>query len=281
MRIWDAEYATAVAVQIAETMKPILAILLLTATATLANPAPPPVRDVSDFYEPLSAHGYWVRHERGWCWRPHGVAADWEPFREGRWLWTAQGWYWESPEPWAWAVYHYGRWFWDEREGWLWLPDLQWLPASVMEAREVAAPPPPPPPPTVIQHYTYIERIEPAPVWYFYYGTHRPVCPPPPCCRPAPCARHRPPPARCDPPLRDHHTAPPPSANANPVRRPPARRDSVPPNSTPTREVRPAPPPRPVVTEPVSAKKTFTTQAQAYRQRAEQRKAEKLMKEQD
>jgi hypothetical protein len=270
--------------------------LLLTATVTLANPTPPPVRDVSDFYEPLSAHGYWVRHERGWCWRPHGVAADWQPFRNGRWLWTAQGWYWESPEPWAWAVYHYGRWFWDDREGWLWLPDVQWLPASVVEARVVVAPPPPPPPAPpapVIQHYTYIERIEPVPVWYFHFETRRYVCPPPPCCCPAPCARHRRPPDRCEPPpscpRRDGTVTPapaprdPPAEQPRPPRRPPMRLDEAPPNPPPTREVRaaPAPPPRPVVTEPVSAKRTPLPPTVAYRQRAQPRAAEKLAKDLD
>jgi len=46
-------------------------------------------------------------------------------------VWTVDGWYWESEEPWGWATYHYGRWTYDDYYGWVWIPDLEWGPAWV------------------------------------------------------------------------------------------------------------------------------------------------------
>src|SRR5690606_3356237 len=34
-------------------------------------------------------------------------------------------------EPYAWAVYHYGRWYDDDRLGWCWVPGRNWAPAWV------------------------------------------------------------------------------------------------------------------------------------------------------
>lgn len=90
------------------------------------------VRAVQDFYEPLSATGYWVETpDYGWCWYPAYVASDWRPYSVGHWEWTNQGWYWVSDEPWAWACYHYGRWTWHDYYGWLWVPGVEWAPAWV------------------------------------------------------------------------------------------------------------------------------------------------------
>ena len=41
---------------------------------------------------------------------PTGIGAGWRPYFYGEWIWTDEGWYWESDEPWGWACYHYGRW---------------------------------------------------------------------------------------------------------------------------------------------------------------------------
>ncbi len=279
MPLWDAEYRAEVAVQQQETMKTWLLAMLFAATVAVAER--PPIRDLSEFYEPLSAHGYWVQHERGWCWHPENVAADWRPFATGHWLWTTNGWYWESPEPWAWATYHYGRWFWDERDGWLWLPDLTWVPASTVEARVQAEPPPAP----IVQEFSYIERIEPAPIWYFHVESHRYHRTPPSCCRRSPCDRHR---ARHDhirrdssPRERREHSAPivTPRDQPREERRPPTRVEH--PAPPPPREARPTPVPRPTVTEPVTTPKTLSPQAEAYRERLLQRRAEKLAKDRD
>jgi hypothetical protein len=42
------------------------------------------------------------------------------------------GWYWLSDEPFAWAVYHYGRWAFDPEIGWYWIPGRRWAPAWVV-----------------------------------------------------------------------------------------------------------------------------------------------------
>jgi len=84
------------------------------------------------FYSSLAPHGEWIAVDAGvYAWRPLGVAHGWRPYYYGRWFWTADGWYWESEEPWAWAVYHYGRWYYDDYYGWLWTPGYDWAPAWV------------------------------------------------------------------------------------------------------------------------------------------------------
>jgi len=58
----------------------------------------------------------------GNAWTPSNVEKDWQPYRDGRWLWQDPwGWTWESEEPWGWAPYHYGRWA-VYPSGWFWVP---------------------------------------------------------------------------------------------------------------------------------------------------------------
>jgi len=86
----------------------------------------------SDFYEPLTPHGGWIEVESyGRCWRPSAVAASWQPYSDGHWVWTDCGWYWVSDEPWAWACYHYGSWVHHPRHSWVWVPGVEWAPAWV------------------------------------------------------------------------------------------------------------------------------------------------------
>jgi hypothetical protein len=83
------------------------------------------------FKTSLGAHGEWYASERyGEVWRPR-VAIGWRPYYYGSWLWTDEGWYWNSDEPFSWAVYHYGRWVFDPSWGWVWVPGYQWAPAWV------------------------------------------------------------------------------------------------------------------------------------------------------
>src|SRR6516225_1290122 len=90
------------------------------------------VHAAADFYAPLTPYGAWIEvGSAGRCWRPAGVAVEWRPYAEGRWVWTDCGWYWESNEPWAWACYHYGRWVLDPAFGWVWVADIEWAPAWV------------------------------------------------------------------------------------------------------------------------------------------------------
>jgi hypothetical protein len=72
--------------------------------------------------EDLRWYGDWQRSEDwGMVWLPREVAADWAPYREGRWAWVAPwGWTWIDDAPWGFAPFHYGRWvMWRGRWGWL------------------------------------------------------------------------------------------------------------------------------------------------------------------
>lgn len=84
------------------------------------------------FYYSLSPYGEWIEIDYGvYAWRPLKVSIDWSPYLIGRWVWTPYGWYWDSFEPFGWAVYHYGRWYYDDYYGWIWIPDYVWAPAWV------------------------------------------------------------------------------------------------------------------------------------------------------
>ncbi|MGE5715142.1 MAG: DUF6600 domain-containing protein, partial [Acidobacteriota bacterium] len=71
----------------------------------------------------LDSYGRWDEiPEYGHVWFPANVAADWVPYRVGRWIWQDPwGWTWVSSEPWGWAPYHYGRWV-VFSSRWCWVP---------------------------------------------------------------------------------------------------------------------------------------------------------------
>jgi hypothetical protein len=101
-----------------------------------AVPAPPPPATteltIEVFEAGLAGHGEWhpsARHGR--VWRPLHVPADWQPYLHGEWVWTGDGWFWLTDEPWGWATYHYGRWAYDPVLGWIWVPGFVWAPAWV------------------------------------------------------------------------------------------------------------------------------------------------------
>jgi hypothetical protein len=84
------------------------------------------------FYDNLDPYGDWVEvGDYGYCWHPHDIDNDWRPYTSGHWVYTDAGWTWVSDEPYAWAVYHYGRWSRVNRVGWVWVPDTEWGPAWV------------------------------------------------------------------------------------------------------------------------------------------------------
>ncbi len=91
------------------------------------NPWMVGVRDLDD-------HGYWeTSYEYGRVWYPRTVAADWAPYRYGRWSWVQPwGWTWVDDAPWGFAPSHYGRWV---RLGGRWA----WCPGTYVE-RPVYAP---------------------------------------------------------------------------------------------------------------------------------------------
>jgi hypothetical protein len=58
-------------------------------------------------------------------WVPGGIyAADWAPYRVGRWVWVGGDYVWISYEPWGWVPYHYGRWVYVTAIGWCWVPPV-------------------------------------------------------------------------------------------------------------------------------------------------------------
>jgi hypothetical protein len=114
-----------------------LAALLVAAgcatTPARATPPPPPAEvTLETFEDALAVHGQWiVVAHHGRVWRPRHVAAGWQPYLHGEWVWTAEGWFWLTDEPWGWATYHYGRWAHDPVLGWFWVPGFVWGPAWV------------------------------------------------------------------------------------------------------------------------------------------------------
>jgi hypothetical protein len=87
---------------------------------------------VSFFYGSLAPYGEWVTvGHYGRCWRPHHVAAGWQPYLYGEWIYTDAGWTWVSYDPWGGDPYHYGTWVVAADYGWVWLPGTVWAPAWV------------------------------------------------------------------------------------------------------------------------------------------------------
>ena len=84
------------------------------------------------FYTELAPYGSWIEVDYGVVvWRPTIIRTNWTPYNVGRWIWTYDGWYWDSYEPFGHVTYHYGRWYYDDYYGWLWYPDYEWAPAWV------------------------------------------------------------------------------------------------------------------------------------------------------
>jgi hypothetical protein len=87
--------------------------------------------DVVPYADELDRHGAWYYEgEVGHVWRPY-VAAGWQPYSQGRWVWSVYGWTWVPYEPWGWAVSHFGRWGHTPSLGWYWIPGASWSPAWV------------------------------------------------------------------------------------------------------------------------------------------------------
>ncbi|HET9284759.1 MAG TPA: DUF6600 domain-containing protein [Candidatus Angelobacter sp.] len=87
-------------------------------------------------YDDLDQYGQWQPSpDYGQVWYPSGVAADWAPYRYGRWAWVEPwGWTWVEEEPWGFAPFHYGRWV-------LIGPRWAWVPgAYVVGVRPIYAP---------------------------------------------------------------------------------------------------------------------------------------------
>jgi hypothetical protein len=82
-------------------------------------------------FSELNEYGEWVHVEGlGRVWRPY-ADEGWRPFTYGRWVYSNDGWLWDSDEPFGWIVCHYGNWYEDEDRGWVWMPGYEWSPARV------------------------------------------------------------------------------------------------------------------------------------------------------
>ena len=86
----------------------------------------------------LAQNGQWQNDvDNGPVWYPTAVAVDWEPYRNGHWIWVAPwGWTWVEAERWGFAPFHYGRWGrFGNRWGWVPGPPVVrpiWSPALVV-----------------------------------------------------------------------------------------------------------------------------------------------------
>jgi hypothetical protein len=82
-------------------------------------------------FNELDEYGEWVHVQGiGRVWRPD-AESGWRPFMYGRWVYSNDGWLWDSDEPFGWIVCHYGNWYEDEEQGWVWVPGHEWSPARV------------------------------------------------------------------------------------------------------------------------------------------------------
>jgi hypothetical protein len=93
--------------------------------------APGQAPSAGTFEQSLAPYGRWVMTpEYGRVWMPSGVGASWQPYTDGRWVFTGAGWSFSAAVPWG-ATYHYGRWGWRGGLGWFWVPGYVWGPAWV------------------------------------------------------------------------------------------------------------------------------------------------------
>ena len=87
--------------------------------------------EIAPYAGELESNGTWYyESEVGHVWRPR-VGPGWQPYSDGRWVWTAYGWTWVPYEGWGWAPFHYGRWGHSGSLGWYWIPSAGWGPAWV------------------------------------------------------------------------------------------------------------------------------------------------------
>jgi Family of unknown function (DUF6600) len=97
--------------------------------AATAQPA-----TLAAFQGELSPYGSWIDIPGyGLCWQPYAAVGDpfWRPYcDQGHWVYTDDGWFWQSDYPWGEVAFHYGRWFYSGR-GWVWVPGYDWAPAWV------------------------------------------------------------------------------------------------------------------------------------------------------
>jgi hypothetical protein len=84
-----------------------------------------------NFNATLAGYGQWTWVSGlGRVWRPW-VAASWQPYTHGRWVYTSYGWNWVAYEPWGYVPHHYGSWA-HSSFGWVWVPGYSYSCANVV-----------------------------------------------------------------------------------------------------------------------------------------------------
>lgn len=103
-------------------------------TPTTPPPPAPATAGVNDYQSQLAPYGSWIEVPGyGSCWQPSIAVTDplWRPyFNGGHWVYSDDGWFWQSDYPWGPVVFHYGRWL-RASVGWVWVPGYDWAPAWV------------------------------------------------------------------------------------------------------------------------------------------------------
>ena len=89
----------------------VLALAVAVGVAVPAQPARASVSvSVGFFYDSLAPYGDWVTvGSYGRCWHPRHVAVGWQPYLDGEWVYTEDGWTWVSFDPWGGDPYRCGR----------------------------------------------------------------------------------------------------------------------------------------------------------------------------
>lgn len=106
---------------------------------TASNDAPPtPAQTVNYdyFHGQLAPYGTWTQiGDYGWCWHPDAAVAanpEWRPYYDmGQWVYSENGWFWQSNYGWGDIPFHYGNWVIIPGYGWMWVPGYTWGPAWV------------------------------------------------------------------------------------------------------------------------------------------------------
>lgn len=104
-----------------------------------APDAPPPPAQVVNydyFHDQLAPYGTWTSIAGyGRCWHPDAaISADpeWRPYYDmGQWIYSENGWFWQSNYGWGDIPFHYGNWVIISGFGWMWVPGYTWGPAWV------------------------------------------------------------------------------------------------------------------------------------------------------
>ncbi len=110
----------------------IIAIGLIVLSAGRINAELIQTTNFGYFYANLSPYGSWIEIDNSvYIWKPDRISSHWQPYSDGRWIYTDDGWYWDSYENFGYITYHYGRWYHDSFYGWVWYPGYEWAPSWV------------------------------------------------------------------------------------------------------------------------------------------------------